>query len=394
MKIQLKLLTFAIMGCPVLDGPDNDISYPDEHLADPARNYSEGHQSPIEAVNALASERGITALHAAVELGFVSLAQEMLSRGVDVNACDESGWTALMSACCDLSEHETSAVMALVQMLLNNGANVDAKDQDGATALMMTHYPEVLTVLIKHGANINETDDRGLTALMHTVRRNETWSGYDYCFERAHLLIQNGANVNIKTKDGKTVLMYAVDAAPTPEGIEPKVFELLLEKGIRIDTQDQDGCTALMYAASYNSPEAVGLLLKHGANVDVRDAHGRTALFYAFLLQNKFVKDLAAEPDTLFEYIPAEHHFLSAELLIENGASVNAQDYLGQTALHVDVKEGNISAVQFLLNHGADPRIKDSQGRTAFDLAASDDMKKAFNRAQTSSEHDNAKPAK
>ena len=79
MKIQLKLLTFAIMGCSVLAGPDNDISYPDEYLADLARNYSEGHQSPIEAVNALASERGITALHAAVELGFVSLAQEMLS---------------------------------------------------------------------------------------------------------------------------------------------------------------------------------------------------------------------------------------------------------------------------------------------------------------------------
>jgi len=70
------LLSFAILGCPILAGPDNDISCQDEYLADLARNHSEGPQSPIEAVNALASERGIPALHAAVELGFVSLAQD------------------------------------------------------------------------------------------------------------------------------------------------------------------------------------------------------------------------------------------------------------------------------------------------------------------------------
>lgn len=57
-----------------------------------------------------------------------------------------------------------------------------------------------------------------------------------------------------------------------------------------------------------------------------------------------------------------------AEVLLSNGALVNAVDLLGETPLHKAVKSKNTPLVQILLARGADQSVKNNEGKTAIEL--------------------------
>ena len=57
-------------------------------------------------------------------------------------------------------------------------------------------------------------------------------------------------------------------------------------------------------------------------------------------------------------------------ILLQNGADVNAKDHDGRTALMLAASSpDDVSSVTLLLSHGADPALKDKDGRTALDYA-------------------------
>lgn len=109
------------------------------------------------------------------------------------------------------------------------------------------------------------------------------------------------------------------------------------------------GPTPLSIAAQSASLEIVKLLLESGASVQ----HGYP-LHSA--IHNNREEDLV-------------------KLLLQNGASPNAIKWDGKpeafydilagvgTPLHVAYKVGNESVIQLLLDHGADPNIRDTKGR-------------------------------
>jgi len=126
-------------------------------------------------------------------------------------------------------------------------------------------------------------------------------------------LLSEGADANV-CFNGAPLICIAADAANT------KVLRSLLEHGaapdaIDLSTElyiDKTKRSALHYACLSENPDAVQLLLKHGAAPDVPDAMGNTPLFAAIsLVQNKLI----------------------AELLLEAGANINAQNHDGLTPL-------------------------------------------------------------
>ena len=57
------------------------------------------------------------------------------------------------------------------------------------------------------------------------------------------------------------------------------------------------------------------------------------------------------------------------QLLIDNGADINAKDRIGQTPLHHAVLFNRLNILDLLLKNKADIEIKDNNGNTAKDIA-------------------------
>lgn len=127
------------------------------------------------------------------------------------------------------------------------------------------------------------------------------------------------------------------------------VFQVLLNHpGTQVDAVAMNGNSALMMAAFKRNRPAAEALIAKGAAVNRK---GWTALHYA-----------AASGDTGI-----------AGLLLAHGAKVDAASPAASgsyTPLMMAAREGKDEAALFLLKHGADPRLKNSEGLTAAQIAA------------------------
>jgi ankyrin repeat protein len=127
----------------------------------------------------------------------LKIIQILIEKGVDVNATDNEGITALMQVS-EVNEAESAS------LLLDSGAQVDAKDFDGWTSLMyaaMCGAEAILRLLIMNGANVNEQENTGRTALMIAASRGQL-----SCLS---LLLEAGADPEIKSNDGMNATDYA-----------------------------------------------------------------------------------------------------------------------------------------------------------------------------------------
>ncbi len=59
----------------------------------------------------------------------------------------------------------------------------------------------------------------------------------------------------------------------------------------------------------------------------------------------------------------------AVEILVRNGANLNATDYAGNTPLHIAAEMGYREIVQILCSNGADTTLKTLEGKTAADIA-------------------------
>ncbi|QQR48845.1 ankyrin repeat domain-containing protein [bacterium] len=112
--------------------------------------------------------------------------------------------------------------------------------------------------------------------------------------------------------------------------------------------QQVTGKTLLIYAVEFNKINLIKLLLsRNDINVNAKNNEGRVALHYAAML---------GQQD-------------SVKLLLNNkGIDINAQDNHGRTVLFSIYKEHG-DLMKLLLESGANPFIKDNDGKTALDSA-------------------------
>lgn len=136
-----------------------------------------------------------------------------LKAGMDINAKDNDGHTALMRALAyDNFE--------MVKLLIEKGADINARDNDGYTVLMLASSKkdiELSRFLIKKGADVNAANNAGETPLMLASLSSD--------FDTAQLLIKKGADVNAKSNKGNTALKYSF--------LDTRMTELLRKAGAR-----------------------------------------------------------------------------------------------------------------------------------------------------------------
>ncbi|EGR50987.1 uncharacterized protein TRIREDRAFT_57671 [Trichoderma reesei QM6a] len=105
--------------------------------------------------------------------------------------------------------------------------------------------------------------------------------------------------------------------------------------------------TPLHWVVIKNREMTVRHLLKMGASIDARDRNGNTALLLAL----------------------SHGHDAIAKLLIEAGANINARDSNGQTALLIAVRFDREDLARLLIEKGSDVDAKDYYGNTAWKMA-------------------------
>ncbi|MEM7496104.1 MAG: ankyrin repeat domain-containing protein, partial [Myxococcota bacterium] len=133
-------------------------------------------RDPNVAVNEKCTEQEATALHLAAFYGNARISQTLLDAGVDKDATDDVGRTALHLAAQNKSKHAPQ----VVKILLDEGVDKDASQKDGWTALHAAarynsseHAPRVVQALLDAGVDTDAVDNSGKTALDIAKARNK-----------------------------------------------------------------------------------------------------------------------------------------------------------------------------------------------------------------------------
>lgn len=321
-------------------------------------------------------ERQATALMIAAEHENWEAVKILLDNNADIAKEDFIGRTALMYAVAKNNDERQ-----VVLELLKRGVDPNARDDEGRTALIQLArygHADMMQALLEHGANVRMKDQYGESALEYVMG----YSSKARDSKKARLLqlalaesvfspvytgnidadlleaaerdkikveelLQKGADANISYLGGKTALMVAAYYGNSD------IVRILLDNRAEIEKKDQEGKTALLIAVQRGFADIVQILVDRGANISGKDQQHRSALWIAV----------------------EEENFDVVRILLNNGADVNATNLLDkETALHAAVRKNNIKIVTLLLEHGADVHAK-TQNQTALMLAGREKYK-------------------
>lgn len=256
--------------------------------------------------NAVANGYEMTHLMVALDEDKPEMAMNILNSGVDVNAQDEDGNTALhYVARMDADDVPLETRLQLMQKLIEQGANVNAVDENGRTVMDL----------------VNDMDeDEGQKEMKALLERHGGLEAHNALFTA------------IRDGDLKTV-------------------EALVKGGVDIDTTEKGTGYGVMHFGAIcqkNQEQMCQLLMELGADPEEAAKGDITPMHVAAQVGN----------------------VAFAQALIKHGnVDVNAEDDKDRTALHIAAGVGHNGMVQVLLQNGADANAKDDDDKTPMDYA-------------------------
>ena len=360
-----------------------------------------------------ASPAGDPPVALAVRLHWPRLLQRLVAHGVDLDARDSHGMSAL---------HLAAALGRIdeLKQLIAAGAAPDRRAADGQTPLGVAlaagrrdlagwldwrgwklprrplqpvDVPAAAIVgdldavrrLLDLGLPVDATDSQGCSALLRAAG-----GGHRALVE---LLLDRGADPALAANTGATPLSAAVSMR------QLEIVERLLEAGAGLEQRLPGDVTVLMLAAALGLPELVARLLQAGADLHAVDAQGLTPLhcaaLYGFTARDRtrllalldalllagadpqrsatggatpllLLLGARAEPGT-----PSAEDVVLAgvERLFDEDVRLDARDQRGFGPLHLAGLHGLLRVAQALLREGADPDQRDLLNRSPREIA-------------------------
>ncbi|XP_074470953.1 ankyrin repeat and SOCS box protein 2-like [Sebastes fasciatus] len=305
------------------------------------------------------SDEGWIALHEAAYYGQLECVTILIGAHPDsVNRCTLKNKTALVLAA-------GRGNVSCVDFLLKNGADLEVADKDRETPLFAAcEEPNeaIVDLLLRSGARVNRCNIQGVTALHEACRHGQ--------LKLCRKLLESGADHHAKNIYGIRPMFTAAQLGHV------NIIQLLAKKGADINGQAGDGASPLFEAcknghvcaadellslkADANRSTTSGLLPLH---VAVQNNHSRVVSLLIPATSRVKVQNSGISP----LHIAAENNWDDImELLIESGFDVNAKlsedhsemyEDRRSTAVYSSVYNGNIEAVEMLLEAGADPNL-------------------------------------
>ena len=261
-------------------------------------------------------EDGLTAMHWASREGHLFIVKFLCERGADMNLKSNEGQSALHEA---IIKGHTSVVKYLLK---NKATDIEQYGSFGETPLMWAArhgHLTILEALLKSGADVSAKDAKSNTAL-HLA------AYYDK-LDCVEFLLQNKAPLASRNQNGYGPLHLAAGRGYN------KCVEHLLNAGAPLEAKGSKRYTALSLAASSGCSKVVERLLQAGAKTDYRD--GRD------------------DRDPPLNVAAAFGHNECAKLLLDAGAPLEAVNNNGSTALMDASRKGHSEITKLLLKVGA-----------------------------------------
>ncbi len=226
-----------------------------------------------------------------------------------------------------------------VAQLLKSGSAQDQRNTLNWSPLMCAvkgGSTQAVELIIQHGhaMDMEFKEHPGYTAFLLAASRGEA--------EMVKVLMKHGCNLNATDNNNNTALHLAA----ATNNIQ--CVSLLLEKGLKLEEKNNQGSTAILIACRYGNLRMIDYLLQCGADAFAVDNMGNTALH----INSTYVTDLP-----------------TVKRLITLNLNVNSQNIHKRTPLILICKKGRGQEkfVQLLLLANADVRIRDCDGRTAYE---------------------------
>lgn len=343
---------------------------------------------------------------AAVQAGNVKAAADIFAKGADINFVDED-WPLFVTAV-------TSNDVKMAEFFIKNGVNLELKGPDGKTALLHAislKNKQLVSMLITAGADLKAEDLNGKNALMYAAEANNA--------ELMNKLLKSGFSEKTKSKAGKTALDYAIDARAQEtyrilskkntlpmdfinavEKGDPKAVKTLISEGADVNTKDKNGKAAAVIATEKGYAEILKLILENGADPNGKYFKNPKANLFVMAMHNNhldaalvllksganadFNHKFQGGKTALMTAIESKNQELTTYLLLKK-FDVDATDDFGNTALIYAVKHDLFSVAKKLLELGADPTLRQVDGKTALDIAKSEN-KSSMERILTEAE--------
>ena len=241
----------------------------------------------------------------------------LVEQGVDVNYCDNTGFTVVHCAA-------QRGNLAALKILHDNGANIHEVMNNGLNSIMLallgTRNFEIVSWLIKQGVDVNCCQKDDSTAIHFAAEEG--------CLDILKLLHKHGANIHQVTNEGTNPIMAATLGTGDCDSVS-----WLIEQGADINHCDQNNCTAVHFSAVSGKLDLLKLLQKNGGNIYQVVSNGNNALISATLGTGDY--------DTV-------------NWLIKQGVDINQSNKQNCTAVHYSARAGHLDVLKLLQENGAD----------------------------------------
>lgn len=229
-----------------------------------------------------------------------------------------------------------------IKLLLDNGADINGRDLGGKTLIMealKNKNENLVKFLIENKAGLNYEDFNGKSVYQYVYESGDLGviKSIDPEFKNLH-------NISSNNTDNLMLLSKRADS---------KTLDYFIKKGLDVNSVNANGENSLSLAIMGANLNGAKFLVKQGANINQVNKKEQDLFFLAArgeYLETKYSKRPKATKQML-EYVYSLYHF-----------DINNQNDIGSTPLIVAAASGNIEAVEFLLEKGADTSIKNTRG--------------------------------